>query len=597
MKRLLHLYLFAALTVLISLPLLFSASASAECPHPGGHSFTNYVNNHDATCLENETRTAKCDYCDETDTEEIEDSLAPHTYETVAFKGSFNKTGYKYNRCTFCGKRETVEKYPAVTSVYVPQDWPCIYDKTAKEPPVVLETDEGKKLAEGEDYTVTYKNNVNVGTAKAQVTLKGNYSGTKEVDFDVCPGEVENVNIRYDGSKSIITWDAIPGVETYFVELSNHSEDVPTAKKRVKTNSAQFDYLFPETLYELYITPEFKNSDASEFEFITPSLEYDSVEYNGTEFRPTVDFGETVDYVENEDYTVTYLGNRSVGFGVAKISFKDAAMVSFDLIFRILPQKVKKLTVGSTATDGLSLSWPKVAGAKQYMIYQSTDGESWKRVSAVKTNSANIKSLVSGQSYQYKVRAYADSGYGSYSPVLKTQTRTSSPKNLQVQAVSTTSVKLSWNAVFGAVTYEVYQSSNGKSWKKAATVKGANATIRKLSAGKKYQFKVLSTGLAGKSAFSSVLKTQTLTVAPSVKLTSPKAKTAKASWKTVPGAKEYIVYRSSDGKRWKKLSVVSKTSVTVSKLTSGKKLYVRVIAVNSYAKKSAKSAVKSVKVK
>ncbi len=597
MKKLLHLTFSVLTMILFSSLLLFTVNAATVCPNPGGHSFTRYINNHDATCIDNETRTAKCDYCEETDTEEIENSLADHTYKIEVYPGGFNDRGYKIKRCTLCGAGEMIEEYPAIKRAYV-EFTECIYDGKAKEPGIVFEVDKNYKLTEGVDYTVSYKNNVNVGTAKAVITLTGNYQGTKELEFLIVPGYMKNVNIRYDGVKSIITWDAVPGVSEYLVELSNYSEDVPAVKKKVKTNSAEFDYLFPETLYELSIYPYAQGAaEATELAFITPNLEYNSIVYTGQELKPSVDFGETAGYVENEDYTVTYRDNRSVGLATARVAFKEARSVSFDLVFRILPKKVTGLKLSSCTTDKLSLSWSKVTGAKNYMVYQSTDGKAWKRVATVSTNSAKISSLKPGQKYQYKVRAYASSGYGAYSSVFKTQALTSAPKNLKVLATSTTAVKLSWSTVFGALSYEVYQSSDGKSWKKVATVKSSGATISKLSAGKKYQYKILSTCLTGKSGYSTVLKTQTLTSAPSIRLTSAKAKTATVSWSKVPGAVKYIVYKSNDGKKWEKHGTTTGTSVTISKLTSGKKVYVRVTAVNAYAKNSAYSAVKSITVK
>ena len=39
--------------------------------------------------------------------------------------------------------------------------------------------------AEGKDYTVTYKNNVNTGTATATIQGIGNYSGTASVSFTI----------------------------------------------------------------------------------------------------------------------------------------------------------------------------------------------------------------------------------------------------------------------------------------------------------------------------------------------------------------------------------------------------------------------------
>lgn len=61
------------------------------------------------------------------------------------------------------------------------------YTGNALMPQVVVYDEElGTVLTEGEDYTVTYKNNVNVGT-KASATIKGikNYSGSITLNFAV----------------------------------------------------------------------------------------------------------------------------------------------------------------------------------------------------------------------------------------------------------------------------------------------------------------------------------------------------------------------------------------------------------------------------
>lgn len=49
--------------------------------------------------------------------------------------------------------------------------------------PELTVTDGLKVLSEGKDYTVTFSNNVNEGTATAKITGIGNYSGTATADF------------------------------------------------------------------------------------------------------------------------------------------------------------------------------------------------------------------------------------------------------------------------------------------------------------------------------------------------------------------------------------------------------------------------------
>ena len=53
--------------------------------------------------------------------------------------------------------------------------------------PAVTVSYQGKKLLAGEDYTISYEKNVNVGTAKIKLTGCGNYSGTVNKTFRITP--------------------------------------------------------------------------------------------------------------------------------------------------------------------------------------------------------------------------------------------------------------------------------------------------------------------------------------------------------------------------------------------------------------------------
>ncbi len=173
-------------------------------------------------------------------------------------------------------------------------------------------------------------------------------------------------------------------------------------------------------------------------------------------------------------------------------------------------------------------------------------------------------------------------------------------KGLKAASATANTIKLSWTKVTGAKYYEVYQSTNGKKWTKVATVSTNSATVKKLKAGTGYQFKVRALDSSKKliGAYSAVLKTGTATAAPKIAtLKSTKAKTATVTWKKVSGAKSYVIYTSTDGKKFKKAGTAKKTTFTISKLTSKKKIYVKVAAVNSYKFESAQSAAKNVKVK
>lgn len=75
------------------------------------------------------------------------------------------------------------------------------YDKTAKEPKTEV-TASGAKLAEGTDYTLSYMNNINAGTATVTVEGIGNYSGTVTKNFTIQQAplkiKADNITIQVD---------------------------------------------------------------------------------------------------------------------------------------------------------------------------------------------------------------------------------------------------------------------------------------------------------------------------------------------------------------------------------------------------------------
>ena len=69
----------------------------------------------------------------------------------------------------------------------------CKYDGKEKKPAVTV-----NGLVEGTDYTVTYSNNVNPGTAKVTITGKGDFTGKKELSFII---EENNDTSKADAPK------------------------------------------------------------------------------------------------------------------------------------------------------------------------------------------------------------------------------------------------------------------------------------------------------------------------------------------------------------------------------------------------------------
>ena len=74
--------------------------------------------------------------------------------------------------------------------------------------PAVTVTD-GGVLTEGTDYTVTYRNNTDAGTASVVITGKGNYTGTKTVNFTIKALAKVDAPVVVDNSGAAVTRDDV----------------------------------------------------------------------------------------------------------------------------------------------------------------------------------------------------------------------------------------------------------------------------------------------------------------------------------------------------------------------------------------------------
>ena len=104
---------------------------------------------------------------------------------------------------------------PVTNAQVIVNDTGLVYDKTAKQPTVIVKI--GDTEVPPADYDVAYSNNVNAGTATATVTFKGNYTGTATGTFTIAPKTVgltwEGSEFLYDKTEKTVTATAA-GVET-----------------------------------------------------------------------------------------------------------------------------------------------------------------------------------------------------------------------------------------------------------------------------------------------------------------------------------------------------------------------------------------------
>jgi SpoIID/LytB domain protein len=168
---------------------------------------------------------------------------------------------------------------------------------------------------------------------------------------------------------------------------------------------------------------------------------------------------------------------------------------------------------------------------------------------------------------------------------------------IPVPAVSTasagyTSINVSWAAVPGATSYEVYRSTySNKKFSKVKTVSGTSWKDTSKTTGKTYYYKVravcggaMATTYGGYSAVKSGKATP---LAPSsIKASSASYNSVKVSWSKVSGATQYSIDRAtSQNGSYKNIGYTSSTSYTAKGLKSGTTYYFR---VRAYHKESGK---------
>ena len=192
-----------------------------------------------------------------------------------------------------------------------------LYDGTAKEPKVTIEG-----LTEGKDYSVSYKNNVNVGTAT--VTIKGITdfcSGTITKTFSIEKPSIEGLDIKlsqevynYDGEEKRPKVSIEGLVENLDYRVSYVNNIDPGTAKVIITGIGGYGGTVEKTFkIEGEISPDV--IDISTLDSKISMVK--EVEYTGKVIEPKVSIE---GLTEGADYIVKYENN--VNIGIAKVTIR-----------------------------------------------------------------------------------------------------------------------------------------------------------------------------------------------------------------------------------------------------------------------------------
>ncbi len=251
----------------------------------------------------------------------------------------------------------------------------------------------------------------------------------------------------------------------------------------------------------------------------------------------------------------------------------------------------------------VELSWNAVEGATEYVIQRSITGSNkWEDVSTWKETNYSDTSFFPQENQTYRIlakNAVTTSVTGSTADIYCPTGSFSHPLGITVVSKTFSAIQLSWKALEGALTYEIYRYNRAdpnESWSPApliGTTTGLTFTDTNQKKGAVYEYRIWAYDAQGNKMETEAL-TQTAKedppVTPSaVKGTAIDSETISLSWKQAGTTTWRIVECSLTGTgNWEEIGLLDETdnSAVIGYLSPLTKYYFRVAVENSEGKSS-----------
>ena len=294
-------------------------------------------------------------------------------------------------------------------------------------------------LIKNKDYKVSYKNNVNVGTAKAIVTGLNGYCGSITKEFTINKAKISSKNAgftyRISSKNNPYTGAAVRPAIMLLINgkvLKQGEEYSITYYDNVEVGQAT---IIVEGL-ERNISGKGKisfNIIKADLEDLAVSLSSSSYTYNKKAKKPKVTV-KNISHtpVSGRDYKVSYSNNVKVGTATVKITGMGSHYTgTVKKTFKINPKgtSISKLT---KKTKGFKAKWKKQSTQTtgyqiQYSTSKNFKSAKTKTVKKTKTTSTSITKIKKKKTYYVRVRTYktveGKKYYSAWSKTKKVKTK------------------------------------------------------------------------------------------------------------------------------------------------------------------------------
>lgn len=297
---------------------------------------------------------------------------------------------------------------------------------------------DGRELVENVDYTLTYSNNINIGTAHITLNGIGEHKGLKQnYTFNIVPDKVKNVaHISSENTSLKLSWNSVSGADAYVITAESINNIKTFTKTVYGRTEGEIDGLI----------------DGNEYIVTVRALGYDS--------KGNALSGEPSDYISSKT-----TGN-----------------------------KVSGVKVSARAEKSITLSWYRIADCESYTVYQYDSAlKEYKPVGKTdgNTDSLKISNLKQGVSYKFTVCANKENRQCEPSDAFSAVTVPKKVSNKSAKSKKSRRITYSFKKV-SATGYQ-YQWSTHKNFKSnflTKNTKSTKITIKTAQSRRRYYVRV-----------------------------------------------------------------------------------------------------------
>ena len=235
------------------------------------------------------------------------------------------------------------------------------------------------------------------------------------------------------------------------------------------------------------------------------------------------------------------------------------------------------ITKLENTSDGIKISWNKIAGVYGYRLYYKYPGKDWKRFKDTTATSFTDTGVSAGRTETYTIRCidkdgntisgYNSSGWSKkYEPITPTITKLENTSD---------GIKISWNKIAGVYGYRLYYKYPGKDWKRFKDTTTTSFTDTGVSIGRTETYTIRCIDKNGNtvSGYNSGGWSQTYSLPRSIPHFTKLENTSngiKISWNKVEGVYGYRLYYKYPGQDWKRFKDTTATSFTDTGVSAGR---------------------------